>query len=95
LKPEEGSFLKETEIWIKGSNFTDNIAVTIGGHLSKIIDIKPNLITCLSPVRPDLEQKSITVDVVVSCRFAEEGVKVAEKKLEFTYIQEKQSSSSN
>ncbi|PRP82850.1 hypothetical protein PROFUN_04713 [Planoprotostelium fungivorum] len=90
LKPAFGSNDTETEVWIKGSQFTDKAGMTVkfGGYEARVIDAEDNLITCLAPSRLDLQHET-KVSVEVSNYHPNEGVIAGDKNLEFVYLNER------
>jgi len=50
---------------MQGSNFSNRVHVTIGGHVARVVETRPSLLTCKVPCRTDLSQDTC-VDVVVS-----------------------------
>jgi len=56
LQPTEGPANSETEVWIKGSEFSFPVEVTFAESLAKIVSVEDNLLTVLAPRFPHLKQ---------------------------------------
>jgi len=87
ILPRSAPSCEETEVWIRGSGFSDkadNVIVKFGDREAKIIEIEEHLIVCLTPQRPDLSFDS-TVPVIVANVHSAKGQLLCEKPLFFRY----------
>jgi hypothetical protein len=77
----------ETEVWIKGCQFTDKagMIVRFGGREARILETEDNIITCYAPARPDLIHETKVV-VEVSNFHPSDGAISGDRTLEFTYL---------
>jgi len=77
LKPESGN--EATEVWIKGSKFTENVEVKFGTELGEIKEITENLLTVLTPRMPNITEET-TVSVSVGNIYGTEVMPAKETK---------------
>jgi len=86
IKPKEGLFSEETEVWIKGRHFTDRtiMSVTFGGKQARILETEENFICCYAP-----PVEHLTADTAVLVEVANfhhtKGKLVAEAHPLFSY----------
>jgi len=66
FKPKEGPTTSQTEVWIKGKGFTDDVTVMFGEQPGQVVEVVDNLITVFSPVRLDITEETQVVVVVSS-----------------------------
>jgi len=83
IKPSEGFAQEHTEVWIKGKNFSEQVVVTFGNKLGKIIETSSNLIIVAAPQRDDLSETT-KVDVEISNNYDHELL-ICPTSLVFTY----------
>lgn len=80
-----GKNTEETEVWIKGKRFSDAV-VLFGGRQARILEAEDNLITVMTPPRPELTETT-TVDVEIFNRIPNSSqTRMADQKLQFTYL---------
>jgi len=86
VKPKEGLFSEETEVWIKGRHFTDRtiMSVTFGGKQARILETEENFICCYAPPIEHLTADT-SVLVEVANFHHTKGKLVAEAHLLFSY----------
>jgi len=87
IKPKIGLATEETEVWIKGKQFTERTSMTVkfGGKPAKITETEENLITCTAPSMGNIAEDT-TVSVEVANFHPAHGQLVADTNLSFTYI---------
>lgn len=86
IKPRGGLATEETEVWIKGKQFTERscMCVKFGGKPAKITETEENLITCVAPPLGDIAE-DISVIVEVSNFHPAHGQLFADVTIPFTY----------
>jgi len=87
IKPKAGLATEETEIWIKGKQFTErtSMVVKFGNQLAKISETEENLITCVVPSLGNIDEDTV-VPVEVSNFHPSRGQLDADTPLTFTYL---------
>jgi len=82
IKSTQGSFSRETEVWIKGTNFFKNMMVSFGDLPGKVLEVEDGLITVIAPARPDLNTTT-TVSVKVFNRYPKSTISSQD---DFTFV---------
>lgn len=81
MKPQHGT--ADTEVWIKGKGFGEQVRVDFDDKTAKILDSADNLITATVPSFDFTAERTLTV--VTSNKISTEEFLTAEKKLNFVY----------
>jgi len=91
LMPPSGSLFGNTEVWIRGENFSDEVKVFFDDQEAFVLQARNNVITCLSPFFPmsDSSVECVTQVRVVNVQEQEGGSKEhkdCEQTLTFKYV---------
>lgn len=86
IKPSSGYNDEATEIWIRGTHFTDRSSTMIlfGEQEARVEETESNFLVCYAPPRDDLEEDT-TVDVAIVNRF-DGNLLPAKKLMKYTYL---------